>query len=152
MQLFLIYAIVSDFAIHRDDFAIHHDCDCFCPLFLLVLLLSIFCWFLLLYIVFYFCWFISFLLVYQQLPRLASSNTSCDLVIRKYRTQDPNSRNNFTCHFCGNVNNDGVYRLKCHFIGGSSFVMDCTKMSETGKVIKKSINAKKKRGESCRIK
>ncbi|KAI3721407.1 hypothetical protein L2E82_32417 [Cichorium intybus] len=59
----------------------------------------------------------------------ASSNTSCDPG-RKYGTQDPNNRNNFTCHFCNNVYKGGVYRLKCHFIGGYSSVMDCPKCPE----------------------
>ena len=54
------------------------------------------------------------------------SNTSADPG-RKYTTQlDPKNRNDFRCHFCGNIYKGGVYRIKCHFVGGFSSVVECS--------------------------
>ena len=49
---------------------------------------------------------------------------------RKYSTQQPGSRNNFLCHFCGKLCTGGVYRMKWHFIGGLSDVKGCPNCPE----------------------
>lgn len=64
------------------------------------------------------------LLIFTVFCLLLLKSPSCDPG-RKYGIQDPNNRNNFTCNFCGKVYKGGVFRLKCHFVGGFQAVVDC---------------------------
>ncbi|CAI9288045.1 unnamed protein product [Lactuca saligna] len=49
---------------------------------------------------------------------------------RRYGVQDPNTKNNFTCTFCGQVTKGGVYRLKIHLIGGHKYAKKCPNFPE----------------------
>ncbi|XP_024969119.1 uncharacterized protein LOC112508665 [Cynara cardunculus var. scolymus] len=73
----------------------------------------------------------------------SNSNTSSGDPGRKYGTQDPKCRNNFTCHFCGKVVKGGVYHFKWHFIRGLSAVTSCPNCPEHVKEEIKSYMQKK---------